>query len=85
MRKNIVWILIFFTNFTFGQNKKFNNHIETSDIKNFWNAYDDIKKLNDSTEKINHFQNVYINKGTVGLWDFIKAKDFTAESWIQSF
>lgn len=85
MRKNIVWILIFFTNFTFGQNKKFNNHIETSDIKNFWNAYDDIKKLNDSTEKINHFQNVYINKGTVGLRDFIKAKDFTAESWIQSF
>jgi len=85
MRKNIVWILIFFSNFTFGQNKKNTNHIEISDIKNFWSAYDSIKKLNDSTEKVIQFQNIYINNGTVGLRDFIKAKGFTAESWVTSF
>lgn len=85
MRKNIVWILIFFSNFTFGQNKKITNHIETSDIKNSWSAYDYIKKLNDSTEEVNQFQKIYINKGIVGLQDFIKAKDFTAESWVTSF
>ena len=75
MKRNVIIILAFCVNFTFGQSTK----IFTSDIDNYWIAYDSIKTTNDTVVKIQLFQSLYLDKGTEGLKDFIIARQHTAK------
>lgn len=50
----------------------------TSDIDNFWIAYDRIQKGGDAVKVI---QSMYIDKGTEGLRDFVRSKKFTAQEY----
>lgn len=55
----------------------------TSDIDNFWRAFDLAAKESDREKKIQIFQTEYLDKGSVGLQDFVRlriksAKDLTA-------
>jgi hypothetical protein len=54
----------------------------TSDIDNFWTAYDSIRTTNDSTRQIQFIKELYIDKGSEGLKAFMQARDYTAERWI---
>lgn len=85
MNRTFVFSLILFSNFLFGQSNDFKKYIETADINKFWNAFDTAKKTNDSIQKRQIFQNLYINNASKGLEDFIKSRDFTSEKWIKSF
>ncbi|WP_101239390.1 DUF2268 domain-containing putative Zn-dependent protease [Chryseobacterium sp. PMSZPI] len=67
------------------QKSDFNIYIETSDIRNFWEAYDEVQRISNSDEKISVFQKLYVDKATVGLKDFINSRNFTSEQWIESF
>ncbi|WP_144429007.1 hypothetical protein [Chryseobacterium sp. StRB126] len=67
------------------QKDDFTIYIETSDIRNFWNAYDEAQKINNSEQKISTFQKLYVDKASPGLNDFIKSRNFTSEQWIESF
>lgn len=67
------------------QKDDFTIYIETSDIRNFWDAYDEAQKINNSEQKISTFQKFYVDKASPGLNDFIKSRNFTAEQWIESF
>ena len=55
----------------------------TSDIDNFWIAYDSIQTTKDSLKQIHFIQTLYINKGTKGLKAFMAARDYNAELWVQ--
>jgi hypothetical protein len=55
----------------------------TSDIDNFWIAYDSMQKTSDSLQQIKYIQTLYIDKGTDGLKAFMKARNYTAELWVQ--
>ena len=57
-------------------------NVFTSDIDNFWIAYDSIQTTNDSLKQIGFIQNLYINKGTKGLKAFMEARDYTAKLWV---
>lgn len=70
---------------TAAQKRDFTVYIETSDIRNFWSAYDEVQKMDNKEQKISTFQNLYVDKATPGLRDFIQSRNFTSGQWIESF
>lgn len=63
------------------QNKQ--QTVFTSDIDNFWAAYDSIRTTSDSLQQLHYIQTLYIDKGTPGLKGFMEAKDYTAAHWVK--
>jgi hypothetical protein len=59
------------------------NVIYTSDIDNFWTAYDSIKSTDVEAEKLAFIKNLYINKATKGLKAFMKARQYTDTLWVE--
>nr|WP_295872394.1 DUF2268 domain-containing putative Zn-dependent protease [uncultured Chitinophaga sp.] len=58
-------------------------NVITTDIDNFWNAYDSICTTTDSLKQLHYIQTLYIGKGSPGLHGFMKAKEYTAEEWVK--
>ncbi|OKS84789.1 hypothetical protein [Mucilaginibacter polytrichastri] len=54
----------------------------TTDIDNFWTAYDSIRTTNDSLKQLYYIQKLYVNRGTPGLKAFMEAKDYTPGSYV---
>jgi hypothetical protein len=67
----IIFSLVFASAFSQKSAKIF-----TSDIDNFWVAYDSIQKTNDHTQKLALIKKLYTDKGTPGLKAFMKARDY---------
>ncbi|NML37243.1 DUF2268 domain-containing protein [Chitinophaga sp. G-6-1-13] len=55
-----------------------NSRVFTSDVDNFWTAFDSVKTVNDTTRQIAFMQSLYIDKGTEGLKLFMKLRRFDA-------
>jgi hypothetical protein len=55
----------------------------TTDIDNFWIAYDNIKSTADSLKQIHFIQTLYIDKGTPGLKAFMMARNYSAELYVR--
>lgn len=66
--------LLLFANGLFGQD--FKKQIITTDIDNFWIAYDQIIQSSDSLERINLINDLYISKGTDGLKGLISVRRY---------
>lgn len=58
--------------------------IITSDIKNFWTAYDKIKATSDSTLQVGYINDLFIKRGTDGLKSIMKARGYTAKSYVDA-
>ena len=56
----------------------------TSDIDNFWRAFDAASKETDREKKIAIFQNEYLNKGSLGLQDFVRLRIKTARDLVET-
>ena len=84
--KNTFLILLFI--FTlFGCDKKtdaFNRNIITSDITNFWEAYDKITSTQDSILQYKYLDSLYFKNGTVGLEAIRQARNYTSQDYIAS-
>ncbi|MHA4842589.1 gliding motility protein GldB-related protein [Flavitalea antarctica] len=59
------------------------NVVYTSDIDNFWKAYDSVISTDDRGKQINFMQTLYIDVGTEGLKAFINARNYSAENYIR--
>lgn len=59
------------------------NKIFTSDIDNFWIAYDSIQKIDKYSKKIDLINELYINKGSKGLKAFMEARDYNDTLYIK--
>ncbi|HTE27099.1 hypothetical protein [Flavitalea sp.] len=59
------------------------NAVFTSDIDNFWLAYDSIIKTSDREKQTNIIKALYIDVGTEGLKAFMTARNFSAENYIR--
>lgn len=70
----LIFTLIFGVNEIFGQD--FKKQIVTTDIDNFWLAYDQINKLSDSLERIKLINELYIDKATEGLKGLISVRRY---------
>ncbi len=82
--KLFVTTILFLTFLSKGFSQDFKENIITSDITNFWLAYDKIVATNDSLAKVNYIQQLYIDKGSPGLKAIMEARDYTALSYINA-
>lgn len=78
----IIFTLILGGNTIFGQD--FKEQIVTSDIDNFWFAYDQINKSSDSLERIKIINELYINKATEGLKGLISVRHYQDYEFIKN-
>lgn len=84
--KHIIIILVLILALV-GCNKKTddsNRNIITSDIANFWNAYDNIIVTQDSILQYKYLDSLYIKKGTLGLKGIMQAKNYTNQDYINA-
>lgn len=58
--------------------------IFTSDISNFWIAFDSVATVNSSEQKIKFLNELYINKATICLKEYIEIRNLKAEDWLKS-
>ena len=77
MKKALLFIYILFFNVAFAQ-----QHIITTDIKNFWQAYDQIKLATDSAKKIDLINQLYIQKATPGLKALMQVRNYHAQGFV---
>ena len=79
--KKIPLILLFILIFGLAnsQNKQI---IETSDIENFWKAFDKLKYASNKNDSINIIQTEYIDISTKFFKEFIKVRNFKAEEYV---
>jgi hypothetical protein len=76
-------IICFFLmiNISQGQNQ---NIIVTTDITNFWKAYDLIKSTQDTNKQYEYINKLFLNRGTPGLIALIQVRDYTAKSYVDA-
>lgn len=58
--------------------------IFTSDIDNFWVAYDSIQKTNNHSKKMDLIKRLYTDKATEGLKTFMKVRDYNDTVFVNS-
>ena len=80
----IATFIIFLFAFNVGLAQTPLNHVITSDINNFWNAYDQITSTKDSSRKYEILDRVFISKGTPGLKAMMVARAYTDKSFIDA-
>jgi len=65
------------------QSKKEKNFI-TSDIQNFWNAFDSVQNSSDSTEQIEILQTQFFDKASPGQKAMFEARNYTPQEYLQA-
>eukprot|EP01132_Coremiostelium_polycephalum_P017743 gene17743-21211_t len=60
------------------------NTIITTDIDNFWTAYDKIRLTKDTTLQYQYLNNFFLEKGTPGLKAIGQARNYTAKSYVDA-
>jgi len=78
MKNIILFLCLLFSQVTFSQEQKF----VTSDIDNFWNAYDKIILEEDSLKQVSLLEEHFLNIGSTGLAAFREAKGYTIEDYL---
>ena len=84
MKKNLIILItgILITSCNIRQHT--NQNVITSDITNFWKAYDKITSTKDSILQYKFLDSLYFHKGTVGLEGIRQARNYTSEDYINS-
>ena len=59
-------------------------NIITSDIDNFWVAFDKISSTEDSILQLKYLHNLFLDKGSPGLYGMIQARNYTPEEYISA-
>jgi len=81
MKRIVCLIFILgFTNVSFAQ--KFKQSFITTDIDNFWTAYDKISASKDSVQQYALLRELYLSKGTEGLKGLIEVRNYSEEEFI---
>jgi len=79
IKKLILFILILLSLKSFPQQQIKKVQFITTDVTNFWTAYDSLQTTIDTFKRINILQNLYFDKATIGLKYYIYAKSLTPE------
>ena len=74
-------VIIFCNNFLYSQSAS-SLKIYTSDIDNFWKAYDEVQQSNDTAQQLNIIQSVYFDAASAGLKDFIGKSGINAKDML---
>jgi uncharacterized protein YjaZ len=82
--KKVIVTLLLFANWTglFAQSNK--QQFITSDIDNFWAAYDKIITTKDSVQQYEFLNKLYIEKGSDGLKSILELKQYTPKKYLEA-
>lgn len=61
-----------------------NKTVQTADIDHFWQAYDNLQHCHNYADSIKSFQELYIDRATDGLLDFISMRNLYAERYVNT-
>jgi hypothetical protein len=82
MKKTIFAIIILIlSNLSFAQ--KFKQTFVSTDIDNFWAAYDKIVSTSDTAKQYKFLKELYLDKGTEGLKGLIEVRSYTDKAYIE--
>ena len=80
MKNLTLFLLIGITN-VYSQNS---DDVITTDIDNFWVAFDKIKTTNDTIKQAEYLNELFIEKGTPGLKAMMEVREYTTSSYINA-
>ena len=80
MKKYLILLLLGFTNL-YSQNSE---NVITSDIDNFWLAFDKIKSTKDTLKQAEYITKLFIEKGTPGLKALMEVRDYNSKSYLDA-
>ena len=81
--KNSIILLLAINLLLSCQNKQvFQQNIITSDIDNFWEAYDKIVATKDSTAQMEYLEQLFLDKGTLGLNNIMAVRKYTPKEYL---
>jgi hypothetical protein len=83
MKRFHILLLTFFLPFTINAQNVQAPLVYTSDIDNFWVAYDSAKTCSDTLMQRQLIQKLYVDKRSEGLEAFMKARDYNAKLWVE--
>ncbi len=84
MMNKLLTTLTFIVLLTNCQTQKQSPNIVTSDIKNFWEAYEKITSTQDSVLQYKYLDSLYLKKGTNGLKAIRQARNYTPQEYISA-
>lgn len=82
MKTSALSILLFLSGVVNAQVLK--QEFVSSDVTNFWQAYDSIVNTTDSVRQISFINDLYISKASQGLVDIINVRGYTAEDYVEA-
>lgn len=80
------FLFLFVTSFTlttFSYSQSFKQKFVSTDIDNFWIAYDKVVSTKDSAIQYNYLKEFYFDKGTEGLKSIIEVRNYTTKEFIE--
>lgn len=80
MKELITLIAIFISTLLYSQTTS----VVTSDIDNFWVAFDKISATKNNEEKLDYLETLFLDKGTPGLKAIMQARGYTAQQYIDA-
>lgn len=69
---------------TFAQTPKQQGQVITSDIDNFWIAYDKITSTSDSAQQLAYFKSLFLEKGSAGLPLIMEARRYSPQEYLNA-
>lgn len=82
MKHSLKLLLLHFLFVTVAAAQTSKQTIISTDIDNFWSAFDQVKTTKDSLQQLAILQKEYVDKGTPGLKAFMQAKGYTTAAWL---
>jgi hypothetical protein len=82
--KKILFLMISLSLATLSFAQKFNQKFISTDIDNFWIAYDKIISTNDSVQQYSILKEFYLNKATLGLKSISEVRNYTEKDFINA-
>jgi len=84
MKKALILLITVLALANCNSSQHLNQNVVTSDITNFWDAYDKITSTEDSVLQYKYLDSLYFQKGTVGLDGIRQARNYTPEDYINA-
>ena len=85
MKKIVLGAMLLSTLLGCGVQKEVSNkNIVTTDIDNFWDAYDNITATKDTAAQKQYLNKLFIDKGSEGLHSMIQARNYTAKEYLNA-
>ena len=82
MKKALILLITVLALANCNNRQQLNQNVVTTDITNFWDAYDHITSTKDSILQYKYLDSLYFQKGTVGLEGIRQARNYTPEDYI---